>query len=242
MREQILYYAVKYDGDWKKIAEALKRGEAWEKIPYKGFYLTIVDSTYPDKLRRLQFAPWIIFYEGDLSYMDERACAIVGSRMCSAWGIHMTMHLCLGLKQRYVIVSGLAKGIDAVAHRTSLDQRTIGVVGCGLDRIYPYENASLYASMRQQHLLISEYPNGSKPYAFHFPWRNRLIAALSDALVVVEARARSGTLITVNEALELNIPVYCIPHDFGKEAGMGCNVLISQGANILVDDDDIRMI
>lgn len=88
--------------------------------------------------------------------------------------------------------------------------------------------------------MISEYPKGSKPLAYHFPWRNRILAGLSDCLVVIEAKKRSGTLITVNEALALDIPIYCVPHDFMKKEGEGCNLLISQGANILVDEDDIR--
>lgn len=94
--------------------------------------------------------------------------------------------------------------------------------------------------MRSIIFLISEYPKGSKPLAYHFPWRNRILAGLSDCLVVIEAKKRSGTLITVNEALALDIPIYCVPHDFMKKEGEGCNLLISQGANILVDEDDIR--
>ncbi len=139
-------------------------------------------------------------------------------------------------------MSGLARGIDGQAHRSALDQHTIAVIGCGLDVVYPKEHASLYAVMRKKQLIISEYPNGTKPYAYHFPWRNRIIAALSEAVIVVEARRRSGSLLTVNEALELDIPVYCVPHAYLDEAGTGCNLLISQGANILVDEDDLRLI
>ncbi|MEG2544649.1 MAG: DNA-processing protein DprA [Longicatena sp.] len=242
MKKQILYYALKYDGDWKKIQKAILTNETWNEIVYQGKYTTIVDEDYPEKLRRLQYAPWILFYEGDLALASTQICGIVGSRLCSSFGIDTCIHVVNLLKKRYTIVSGLAKGIDAIAHKTSLDMHTIAVIGCGLDTIYPKENAYLYQQIREHHLLLSEYPNGSKPFAYHFPWRNRIIAALSDALVVIEAKKRSGTLLSVNEALELDIPVYCIPHDFKKVEGMGCNLLLSQGANILIDDEDIMLI
>ena len=242
MREQILYYAVKYDGDYKKIGRAIQQQETWEHIAYKGCYTTIVDADYPSRFRMLEYAPWIVFYEGELSLCEKDSCGIVGSRMVSEKGRCDCIHITNIVKQRYVIVSGLAKGIDGIAHHSSLDKETIGIIGCGLDICYPKENTYLYQEMRTHHLILSEYPYGCKPYSFHFPWRNRLIAALSNCIVVVEARRRSGTLLTVNEAITLNKEVYCVPHDFMKIEGEGCNLLISQGANILVDDEDIYMI
>lgn len=242
MRERILYYAVKYDGDWKKIERALGCNETWEHIVYPGSYITIEDEAYPKCFKMLEYAPWILFYEGDLGLCNMPACAIIGSRMVSRKGELDCIHVCNIVKKKYVIVSGLAKGIDGIAHRSSLDYHTIGVVGCGLHVNYPKENHNLYEIMRSHHLILSEYPEHSKPYAYHFPWRNRLIAALSDRVIVIEARLRSGTLLTVNEAITLDKEVYCIPHDFGKVEGEGCNLLISQGANILVDDEDICMI
>lgn len=239
MKEQILYYAIKYGGEWKLIEKAIKANEEWKIINYDGNYVTIVDDQYPNKLRQLQNPPWIIFYSGDLSLCDKLGAGIVGSRMATAYGIQMCIHVVSILKNNGVIVSGLAKGIDACAHKTALDKETIGVIGCGLDVIYPLCNQALYDEMKRNHLVISEYPNGVKPLAFHFPWRNRIIAALSDALVVIEATRRSGSMLSVNEAIELDIPVYCIPHAFDKEQGTGCNLLISQGANILIDDEDI---
>lgn len=242
MREQILYYALRYHGDYKQIERALKYDEAWEHIVYDGAYITIQDEDYPKKLRRLQYAPWILFYEGDITLLKRSACGIVGSRDASVFGMNTCAYLVHKLRERYVIVSGLARGIDAMAHRSALQSGTIGVIGCGLQVIYPPQNADLYKQMRKHHLLISEYPADTKPYAYHFPWRNRLIAALSDALIVVEAKKRSGSLLSVNEALEIDIPVYCIPHNFGNKEGEGCNFLISQGANILVEDEDIALI
>ena len=242
MREQLLCYAGRYNGDWNKMKQALNRQEAWECLPYAGSYVTIADAEYPQKLRRLACPPWILFYEGDIGLLNKAGCGIVGSREASAAGLRNCAQITTILKERFVIISGLAKGIDGQAHRSALDRATIGVIGCGLDVVYPREHAQLYAVMKKKQLVISEYPKGSRPYAYHFPWRNRLIAALSDAVIVVEARKRSGSLLTVNEALELDIPVYCVPHAYQDEAGVGCNLLISQGANILVDEEDVRLI
>lgn len=242
MNEKILYYAVKYHGDWKRIYQAITREEPYEEIKYEGSYITIVDEAYPPLLRRLQFAPWILFYEGNIRLCHQACVGMIGSRNASLFGMEMCKTIANELKKRYCIVSGLAKGIDACAHQCALTHQTIGVIGCGIDYVYPKENASLYREMKKNHLLISEYPNGCKPYAHHFPWRNRIIAALSQAIVVVEAKKRSGTLLTVNEALRLDIPIYCVPHDYMKENGTGCNLLISEGANILVDHEDIALI
>ena len=242
MREQILYYAIIYKGEWHKITNAMKANEEWRSVKYQGDYITICDEEYPDKLKRLACPPWILFYEGNIRLLKEAGCGIVGSRNASVDGIRNCSEITKILKDKYVIISGMAKGIDAQAHYYALQNKTIGVIGCGLDIVYPKENVVLYQQMRKNQLLISEYPFGSKPLAYHFPWRNRIIAALSEAIIVVEARKRSGSLLTVNEALELDIPVYCVPYAYQDEAGAGCNLLISQGANILCDKEDLMYI
>lgn len=242
MREQLLYYAIKYNGDYVKIKRAIETKEAWERVEYDGKFVTILDAFYPMKLRRLEYAPWVLFYEGNIALAKNDAVGIVGARASSSYGRQVCELITQELKKRYTIVSGLAKGIDACAHQQALDKNTIGVIGCGIDISYPKENEKLFQMMKERQLVLSEYPKGSKPLAFHFPWRNRLIAALSNHLIVIEAKKRSGTLLTVNEALALDIPVSCVPHDFMKKEGEGCNLLISQGANILVDMEDIRNI
>lgn len=242
MRKAILYYAITYDGDWKKIKRAIIEHEPWYEVIYKGKYVTYMDENYPKCFRELEFAPWILFYEGNLALCNLSTCGVIGSRQVNEEGIKNCIHICNILKEKYVIVSGLAKGVDAIAHQCALNAHTIAVIGCGIDVVYPKENKHLYEEIAKHHLILSEYPSSSRPYAFHFPWRNRLIAALSDHLVVVQARKRSGTLLTVNEALALNRNVYCVPHRFLDEDGMGCNQLIDSGAYMLVDDEDIYMI
>ncbi|NBJ64469.1 DNA-protecting protein DprA [bacterium c-19] len=242
MRNKILYYSLKYHGEWQQITNAIGKREPTEPIDYPHPYVTVLDENYPTAFRKLRYVPWVIFYEGDLSLLEKKAVSLIGARECNTYGKEMAIHVTRLLKERAVIVSGLAKGIDAIVHQEALDYHTIGVIGCGIDRVYPRENALLYDQMRKDHLIVSEYPCGSKPLAYHFPWRNRLIAALGSALVVIQAKKRSGTLLTVNEALELGIPVYCIPHKFNDMSGFGSNILLSQGANILTDDQDILAI
>lgn len=242
MRNKILYYALKYQGEWQQITNAIANQEPAVEIDYPYPYVTILDSAYPKAFRSLRYAPWVIFYEGDYSLLDKRAVSIVGARECNAYGKEMAIHVSKLLKEQAVIVSGLAKGIDAFVHQEALNRHTIGVVGCGINISYPKVNEALYEKMRKDHLIISEYPHQSKPMPYHFPWRNRLIAALGCALVVIQAKKRSGTLLTVNEALELGKSVYCIPHNFNDGYGLGSNLLLSQGANILIDDEDILAI
>lgn len=242
MREQILYYALKYRGDWNKIAKAMINQEIWLKAVYHGHYITIVDDEYPDKLKRLQYAPWILFYKGNLQLLNEESIAIVGGREHSKYGADMTVMVTEVLKQKYVIVSGLAKGIDAIAHHNALDHKTIAVLGCGIDRYYPIQNKELQKSIAKHHLLLSEYPDDVKPYPAHFPWRNRILAALSKGIVVIEAKVKSGTLKTIHYGLELNLPIYCIPHCFDNPLGRGNNVLIAQGAYILAEEEDLCLI
>lgn len=241
-REQILCYALRYQGEWKRMQQAILKEEPWSIQHCAYAYITIVDKQYPCKLRKLQNPPWILFYQGDLSLCESLGVAIIGSRQASAYGISMCAYVTKKLMQRYVIISGLAKGIDGIAHKEALPQHTIAVIGCGLDIFYPKVNANLQQVLGKRQLLLSEYPPTTPPQAHHFPWRNRILAALSEAVIVIEAGMHSGTMLTVNEALLLDIPIYCIPHPFDVETGRGGNFLISQGANILVDEQDIRMI
>ncbi|MDO4467635.1 MAG: DNA-processing protein DprA [Bacillota bacterium] len=238
MRNKILWYALKYDGDWTKIGNAIKNKEEYQCLSSYPFpYITIVDPQYPKIFLRLRFPPWILFYQGNLRLLENDMVGIVGSRICSQQALRNTEEVVKILKRKYCIVSGLAKGIDAKAHSSALDQKTIGIIGCGIDVIYPKENAYLYQEMSKNHLILSEYPMGSKPLKHHFPWRNRLIAACSSFLIVIEAKKQSGTMLTVNECLSLSIPVYCLPTAFENIAYEGCNYLIENGANILLKEE-----
>jgi DNA processing protein len=239
-REAILWYSIQYDGDWTKIGNAIKANETYSIIDYPYSYITILDKEYPESFKHLRYPPWILFYQGNLALLNKKGIGVVGARLCSNQALENTERIVSRLKYKYVIISGLAKGIDAMAHKCAFE--TIGILGCGIDRIYPKENEQLFLSMRKKGLILSEYPMHVKPYASHFPWRNRLIAALSQSLVVIESTYKSGTMLTVNECLELSKPIYCVPTAFSDKKYLGCNYLIRNGANILVDDFDVDCI
>lgn len=235
IQDKILAYSLKYAGDWQKITKALATNEIIEKATYTGKYITFFDSEYPDSLRKLRYPPWIIFYLGNLNLLHGKLVGIVGSRIYSPYGKNATIAIVKQLKKEFTIVSGLAKGIDAIAHQESLDGHTIAVLGCGINYIYPLENKGLYAKLQESQLIISEYPGFTKPMKHYFPWRNRLIAALSRCIIVCEAKSRSGTLLTAREANNLGKDIYCIPYPYYDINGYGCNLLIENGAHIIYD-------
>ena len=236
MRERLLYYAIRYSGDYNKIRKAIDCNEKYTKIIYDGNYLCICDKEYPNILKELKNPPYVLFYEGDLSLLYKDAVSVVGSRDITRLGKSYIELLMKYINKEYVIISGMAKGVDGFTHNLALtSHNTIGVIGCGLDIAYPAENNELYKRMKKDQLLISEYPKGVKPYAWHFPMRNRIIAALGKCLVVIEAKKRSGTLLTVNEALELDREVFCFPYPFIENEVSGCNLLIESGASVIVD-------
>lgn len=238
--KDILCYAIRHNGDWTAIARAIHSQEPAVPVFCQYPCVTFLDPEYPACFRKLRYPPWILFYQGDLRLLNGPAAAVVGSRDASRKALDNTARIVRCLKDRYVIVSGLARGVDARAHTEALDKSTIGILGCGIDRIYPRDNSLLFSRMRKDHLIVSEYPPGTPPLPRHFPWRNRLIAAAADLLVVTEAREKSGTMYTVDEALALSVPVWCVPTEFGDESHMGCNRLILQGAGILCDLQQVR--
>lgn len=239
LRDAILWYAIQNDGDWKQIAYCLQVKAPYKKVEYAYPFVTLADKEYPRCFLQLRYPPWILFYQGKLSYLSQKCVGIIGARDCTDQALKNTREVVNVLKKKYVIVSGLAKGIDAMAHKSALDQKTIGIIGCGIDRIYPKENQDLYQIMAKQHLILSEYPMQTAPKAHHFPWRNRLIAACSSSIVVIQARCKSGTMHTVNECLELSKPVYCLPSAYEDKVYQGCNVLIQNGALSVVQEQDL---
>ncbi len=246
-RELLLYLALKYDGEWDKICAHLTNknpiiDEEYERL-LNGFnmnYVTIMDENYPTKLKKVFKPPFILFYYGDLSLIDGHTLGVVGARNCSEYGIDSTYKIIKELQNKLVIVSGLAKGIDAAAHKAIIESggKTIAVLGSGIDYCYPYENRAIYEEIKRNHLLISEYPFNSTPRKHHFPYRNRLIGAIGDALLVTEAmEGSSGTYHTIRATLELGKEVYCVPYLINK--GALTNRLIQEGAMLVEEGRDI---
>lgn len=238
MRNRIYAYAKKYNGDYYKIRNALQQDEAYEKMDFDENFITIYDEAYPACFLQLKYPPFILFYEGDVSLLKDPLIAIVGGRLYVKEGKEMTILLTKELSKRYTVVSGMAKGIDAIAHMNA--KRTIGVLGHGLDIVYPKENEQLYAYMKQFQLLITEYPKGVRPQKFYFPFRNRLIAALGSKIVVPSCQEKGGTMVTVNEGLRLNKEIYTVPYSWHVTYAQGCNHLIEQGANMILSKEDIE--
>lgn len=196
---------------------------------------------YPPALSMLDDPPPLLWAKGDLTLAQRPAVALVGARNASSLGLRMARALARDLGQDgLAIVSGLARGIDTAAHLAALDSGTLAVLPGGLGHPYPPENLALADSLAQRGLLISEQPMGLQPQARHFPRRNRLIAGLSLAVVVVEAAARSGSLITARDALDLGREVMAVPgHPFDPRAA-GCNQLLRDGAVLVRGARDVR--
>ncbi len=197
---------------------------------------------YPHRLREIFDPPSVIYVRGNLAPVDERGVAVVGTRRASPYGREMARRLAGNLAASGVSVfSGLARGIDGIAHQAALDAggRTIAVVGGGLDRIYPPEHADLASRICDQGAMISEYPLGKLPQAQHFPRRNRVISGLSLGVLVIEAGMKSGAMLTVRWALDQDREVFAVPGPVISENSAGTNWLIQQGAKLVVDHNDV---
>ena len=195
--------------------------------------LTILDGAYPQRLKEIYLPPIVLFYRGNLSLINQRAVAIVGSRDHSKYAKDCLHELIPTIvNDGIVVVSGLARGVDTLAHEETLrtSGNTIAVIGSGLDVVYPPENANLYDMIAKRGLLLSEYPLESRPLKFHFPYRNRIIAGLSHGVCVVEAKEKSGSLITANLALSENREVFAVPGSIFSTHSKGTNSLIEAGA------------
>lgn len=237
-RSTLIAYACAYAGNADRITRAILKKEPVVFVPEPPC-ITRIDPEYPACLRALKDPPWVLFYRGDPGLLTLPKLAVVGSRLPNPYSAKMTERLVQEAAKRYVIVSGLAKGIDAIAHRSAIKiGRTIAVLGSGIDTVYPKENAELYRILARDQLILSEYPPGTMPLRPHFPARNRIIAALGSSLVVMQAGLKSGSMITVNHALALGKEVICLPHPLGDPLTQGSNELIRQGADILTSEAD----
>ncbi len=209
---------------------------------YGARVFTCNDPGYPSRLKEIYDYPPVLYVRGSLLTEDEWCLAVVGTRRASVYGKQVTEEITTDLAQsKITIVSGLAKGIDTVAHQSALAAggRSIAVFACGLDIVYPSENARLARSIIEQGALLSEYPLGSRPRAENFPRRNRILSGLSLGVLVTEAGETSGALITAHMALEQNREVFAIPGSILSPASRGTNHLIQEGAKLVRDYTDI---
>lgn len=206
--------------------------------------LTLDDPAYPDRLRQTVGAPPVLYVRGDLTPADDLALGVVGTRRATGYGREVTTRLVRDLAAAgLTIVSGLAKGIDACAHAAALDAggRTIAVLGCGVDVIYPAEHRALARRIAEggQGALVSEYHLGTQPEATNFPARNRIISGLSLGVLIVEAPAKSGALITTDFAAEQGRDVFAVPGSILTPSSAGPNALLKEGAKPVTEAEDI---
>ncbi len=226
--------------DYRACPVEVARAELAEARVVGAVPLFFGDRHYPAALMELNDAPPVIWAQGDLALLDRPMVAMVGARNASSLGIRMATRLAEGLGQAgFAVVSGLARGIDRAAHLAALATGTVAVQAGGVDVIYPEENAALAEDIRTRGLRLSEQPMGATPQTRHFPLRNRLIAGLSRAVIVVEAAARSGSLITARNAADQGREVMAVPgHPFDARAS-GCNMLIRDGATLVRGPSDV---
>ncbi|WP_209122397.1 DNA-processing protein DprA [Alkalihalobacillus sp. BA299] len=205
--------------------------------------ITRFNPLYPPLLLNIFDPPWILYCKGDLNFLStQKTLAVVGTRNPSSNGLHSIDKLLPSIiLNQWTIVSGLAEGIDTKAHELTIDLggQTVAVLGSGLFHIYPKKNVYLAKRMEKYHLLISEYPPHQKPQRWQFPARNRIISGMSRAILVVEAKAKSGALITADQGLEQGREIFAVPGSILEERAEGTNQLIQNGAKLIQNASDI---
>ncbi len=217
--------------------------DTYAKLVSKGIYfVTKEENNYPPKLRNIFNPPFALYVKGTLPKPNIGTIAVVGARNCSDYGREMAMFLSGELAKAGIqIISGLARGIDGYAHEGAIavGGSTFGIEGCGVDICYPKENFSLYMDMQRNGGVISEYGLGIHPKAGNFPMRNRLISGMSDGILVIEAKEKSGSLITVDLGLDQGKNIYALPGRMNDLLSIGCNNLIKLGAKLVLGPEDI---
>lgn len=215
----------------------------YEEMKARGISMvTVKDTGYPKKLEAIHDAPYVLYYAGSLPDDERRSVAVIGARNCTEYGRYVAKEFGTVLARAGImIISGMARGIDGIGQSAALEAGgySMGVLGCGVDICYPAENRRLYERLLAEGGVCSEYPPGTAPRAMLFPPRNRIISGLCDGILVIEAKERSGTLITVDMALEQGREVYAVPGRATDALSAGCNKLIRQGAGLVMTPEEL---
>ncbi len=244
------HLAEKLTGRYREKAVALEASapvfdveKEYGKLRERGIsFVSLGEEEYPKKLAAIPDAPCALYYVGRLPEHGRKTLALIGARNCSAYGRAVAGEFAAALAESDVqIVSGMARGVDGIGQQAALDAGgySLGVLGCGVDICYPPENRRLYEQLIAQGGICSEYPPGIEPRSLLFPPRNRIISGLCDGVLVVEAKERSGTLITVDMALEQGREVYAVPGRVTDPLSRGCNRLIRQGAALVESPEEL---
>lgn len=231
----------------KEIVETLHSNDVEELLNqyrYNQIHaIPFFDPLYPPFLKEIYQPPWVLYAKGDVSLLhSKKKLAIVGSRLATTYSTKVIKQLIKELvEEKITVVSGLAHGVDSIAHKLTIENggKTIGVIAGGLFHIYPKENRELAGEMMKHHLVLSEYPPLTKPLKWQFPMRNRIISGLSNGTLVVEAKKKSGSLITANFAVNEGRDVFAVPGNIFSPYSDGPNELIQQGAKPVLEAKDI---
>ena len=216
--------------------------EAAKLIKKNISFISRIDSRFPEKLKNIPDPPFALYVKGELPDPSRPSVAIIGARMCSEYGRYMARTFGRGLALAGVqVISGMARGVDGISQKAALAAggKSYAVVGSGVDICYPEDNLEIYNNLCEMGGVISEFPPGTYPKANFFPMRNRIISGLADIVLVIEAREKSGTQITVDTALEQGREVLAVPGRVTDRLSDGCNLLISQGAGVAIGVDDV---
>lgn len=222
-----------------------KLESSYEELLQKDIrFCSCFDEEFPEKLRVIPDVPFVIYYRGKLPELQTPSVAVIGARECSAYGEFIAKELgeMLG-RQGISVISGMAKGIDGISQMKALEAggTSYAVLGCGVDICYPKSNRLLYEKLIMKGGILSTYPPGTSPQARLFPSRNRIVSGLADVLVVIEARRRSGTSITVEMALEQGKDIYAVPGRVTDRLSDGCNKMIKEGAHVFLSPEDFLL-
>ncbi len=239
--KNIIQKGVSYEIEKSKNKDLIKKYEEYIN-KHDITLININDTNYPKQLNKIYDPPITLFCKGNIELLSIPSISIVGCRNATNYGLLMSKSLAYNLsKQNILVISGLAKGIDASAHLGALEAngKTIAVLGCGVDIPYPLENIEIYKKILEKGLIISEYIVGTKPISSNFPLRNRIISGLSYGVVVVEATQKSGSMITVDFALDQGKDIYAVPGNVNSKNSFGTNELIKQGAKLITSYEDI---
>ncbi len=231
---------------YDELSKKLRDGQI-DKIPEKLYKDGISVSTffsrdYPQKLKDIPNPPTVLYYKGDFNLLDKTSISVVGSRKCTNYGAKVAKYFIKDLAEKgFVIISGMALGIDEVAHKSALEfnAKTVAVLGSGFNYIYPSQHIGLSKIIAAEGLLMTEFAPDIKPQPYHFPMRNRIVSGLSDGLLIVEAGRKSGTYTTLNHALEQGKKIYVVPNDIFSFASFGSNDMLKslQGAMVTEPKD-----
>lgn len=246
IEETALKQYVKDENEKKTILDSISTWDVvkeYQNMKDKGvWFVTITSKQYPKRLRNIPSSPYALFVKGSLPKDDVPTIAIVGARECTPYGELMSRKFAKSLAQMGIqIVSGMARGVDSAGQEGALSAggTSFGVLGCGVDICYPREKIGLYMKLQEQGGILSEFPFGTNPLPQYFPARNRIISGLADVILVMEAKEKSGSLITADMALEQGKDVYALPGPVNSKLSEGCNHLIRQGAGILLSPEDL---